>query len=282
MPTVSDPGHGGFDPNSYGGFGVYPQGGGPADPPPRKKNRLGLIIGALAAVVIVSGVVAIYFLLVPGSPQASGPTPAPPVTTTQSSAPTTVEVTPVSVAPKIPGWQAVASRKGVLAYDVPPSWKVDRPGGLIGFGTSGSPDKVTMLDDAVFRPGFCQGRAGSTRAGAGLTSVGESDAGKAAAELARKTAIGAYTTADGTPPGIQATPPQPVTIGAQHGFQVTANLTVRPQGPCDSPRAVIVVTALPGSGGGTIALITWADQGTPDQADPADLHRISDSLRPAR
>lgn len=188
-----------------------------------------------------------------------------------------------TLAPKIPGWHVVTAPKVGLAYDVPPSWKVDSPATIIGFTDQAGNPVVGMSNAATYLSGYCPANSGSTRGGAGVTTAQTTDPAQAASDAAKAWGNAGYNAADGTPPVIAPAQPQATTVLGVVGALVHDTLTMIKTTSCDPTGAEIDVVAWPlkAPQSGCGLFILYADQGTPDSADVADLIRIVSSLRPA-
>jgi hypothetical protein len=98
---------------------------------------------------------------------------------------------PTTVAPKVPGWQGVASATYQMAYDAPASWKVNDPGTSIGFAEDAAGIYVIMHSSSEFLKGFCPARKALSRAAVGFTGDNDADPlGTVATNAARQWAIG--------------------------------------------------------------------------------------------
>lgn len=281
QPTYPDTG--GWQTTPYGGLGVYPAPGGypgPGQQPPRKKRTLTIVLSVVAVLVLVlvgGGAVALYQQKSHRANSASPSRPnSPSRTETARPSPSSP---PTILPPTIAGWQVVPTQRG-LAYDVPPTWKVQPPDTVIGFKDPTGAPLVEIKNPATYQDGYCPGQSGSSRAGAGVTGSNESDPATSATSAAQTWATAGYTTENGTPPAVTLSQPEPITASGVQGMHVTANFTVVPQSDCDPPAGVVHAVAFPtGNGTGTILFIAYADQGVDQAETDQDLLQMINSIR---
>jgi hypothetical protein len=279
-PGYPQPGYQpGYQPGGYGG----PGGG-----PPRR-NNLPWILG-LVALVVVAGVTATVLLInkddestnAAGSPTSEKATPTtettpPPTTDTTSLSPEDIQTDPV-----IPGWQGVLSSRDKAAYDVPPDWKVESPGTIVGFEDNEGNPVALMHGVATYKPDACPDSPGSYRGHVGFVTADDLDPKKAAPGAAKLFADAAALQEDGTKLPVKVSAPTRVKVAQDSVAAVRASATItnaQPDG-CDAPSVVFTAIAFK-TGDQTALFMMYLDQGTAD-ALPADVaEQLISSVRPA-
>lgn len=259
-------------PPYFGGY-VDPPGYHDEDPePPRSGRRL--LVAGLVAIVLAAGGIVTLTLVKAGTDDT--PAAQPPRTTapraSRSSAPR------YSVAPVLKGWQAVAADLERVAYDVPPDWKVEEPGTLVGFEDTTGP-RTAIHAVSTYQPEACVNASGSYRAHAGFTKLTGRDPRSAAGAVARLWAEAAAQKPQGDPSVPE--PPAVATHISTGAPAWTASATVTPRpGYCEPPTLKITTVTF-GVAGGTAVFVIYADQGVPDALPDTITDRIITTLRPA-
>lgn len=255
----------------YRGFGAFEP---PPPPPNRRRGALiGLTIGAVALLGVVTGVA---FLAT--GPERAQPAPAPTGGATPPTEVSTRESSAAPQAPLEPGWQVARVPKRGAIYDVPPNWQVDPdPTAVYGYGEPH--DAVTATGVATFQRGFCAGQPNSYRATAGATAGrGPSDTA-VAAETSQRFIAKAYTR-DGVAPITKPGPPQPIELaGGISAVRINTEVVLPRPARCDSPRIAVSVLATNNDGESSMVFLAAADQDVPDAVAPDVLDRIGGSLR---
>jgi len=235
----------------------------------------------------------------PTSPTSAAATsaPGPPRSVTSPPGPV-VTPTPPPVAPVVPGWQAVAGRE-LVAYDVPPTWQVEKGDTLTGFEYHDDTDArlVTMHNLASYRSGACPAMPGSARARAGFVSPRGGSATAAAPELSQRWAEVATlqlggrvsdvsptqtvtTTVDGAAVG-SGSPGSGVAGGAVVATESTTlvRFSSLPRLPaCQAPAMTVTAVSFEAHGA-VVAFVLWTDEQVADGVTADDANRILRSLR---
>ncbi len=210
----------------------------------------------------------------PRTAPAPGPTASAPRPSSTPSLP--------SVPPVVPGWSAVPSRE-LVAYDVPPEWKVESPGLLTGFETSGGAHEVvSMHNAATFKPSACTGAPTSYRARAGLVSPKGQRAESAAAEISRQwaTVAGVHKDGSASPIGEMTVSPVKIAGGTLDATMATTTLTVtEPDSACPAPTMTFTAVSFVRDGA-LVVFMLYADQGVPDALPQDAATKVVGSLRP--
>lgn len=191
---------------------------------------------------------------------------------------------PVSTVPvKVAGWKAVTSEKYGFTYDVPKSWKINSPTLLIGFEDKDGKPLAAMSATAEYRKGFCASERVASRAATGFNQYVDGTVPEVAEHAARKWAKAAYTPDNGPEPNVSLSTPRTVSVGRLEGAHVVVDVTAISQAaPCQPPRALVHVVAVPGrEKGKTVVFVLYADQGVDDAAPKRTLQKIAGSLRPS-
>jgi hypothetical protein len=255
---------------------------------------VGVVVGVLVAAVAVAG---IFFVSrdtgQPTSPRTiAGPTQTSPGTTSspprpsQSSAPRTPTRTPSTqptpsppdVPAVVPGWTAVESRE-LVAYDVPPDWKVEEGSLLTGFQAPGG--LVIMHNSATFKDGACPADSSSSRGRAGLVSPKGQPAKEAAAAISKQWAEVAALDDGGTGATVGGTTVTTVTVaaGSTEATAATTVLTIPHPQPCQAPSMTFTAVSFEVKGQ-VVVFMLYLDQGMPDALPQDVAARIIGSLRP--
>ncbi|MBE1573129.1 hypothetical protein ACFORH_31000 [Amycolatopsis roodepoortensis] len=204
----------------------------------------------------------------------SGPTTRAPVVYTPS---------PRVVAPPVTeGWQSVAGKDGVYAYDVPPNW-IPKPGTIHGWEKGTQVPGITMVASAFVGEGYCPQEKGSRVGGAGVANIKVSDPAAAAKKAVDDLAVSAYNPENGPLTAkITPEPPQPAEFTLGTGKKVPASIVfaevVTPPGPCGVQRALVGVLA-PELGDASAALAVYSGQGAPGGADRELILKILKTYR---
>ncbi|MGQ0841816.1 hypothetical protein [Actinokineospora sp.] len=284
-PTTFQP-QGHPQPSGYQGLGMYPQ--------PGKPNRTPVIVALVAAMVVVIGVAVTVFVASGGSdpepvaaPQSteSAPTSSTSRRRASTSPPpaskTPTEVSDITVDPVIAGWQGVLSFKEKVAYDVPPGWKPEKPGVLVGFEDNEGKPTATMHGVSTYKPDACTGVRGSYRGRVGLVTAGKVETTLAAKNGVKLFAEAAALNTDGSKSPVTATEPVSTKVaqGKIDAVLATATLTVDQPGDCPSPTVLFTAVAFK-NGADTALFMMYADQGVPDALAPDVAQQVIASLRP--
>lgn len=276
----------------YQGFGLYQQ---QPPPPPRKPDRTPWIVAAAAVVVVAVGVVTTLLLVDsrsdPGTPIAATTSTPPPPSSSSSSTkrpsprPTTsktpTEVKDILVEPVVEGWQGVLSPKEGVAYDVPPDWKVQTPGTIVGFEDNDGKPAAVMHGVSTYKDGACPGARGSYRGHVGFATADELALDVAARGGVKLFAESAALNPDGSkaPVVVNEIAPRKVGQGKVDAVTATAVLTVTQPGECPSPSVLFTSVAFK-VGTRTALFVMYMDQGVPDALPAEVAEKVIASLRP--
>lgn len=258
-------------------------------PPPPPRSQAGAIIAIIAVVVVlIGGGVTAAVLLSGGNDEHPSPAALPPGSGLPSApglpAPSAPGPLPTSAPPSapatVPGWRAVVAVKHGVTYDVPPGWKVQSPGTIVGFEDATGKPEVAGSGAADYKEGYCQGHSGSWRAETAVTEYGTTDLAADAADAARKWGTYAYTPDKGRAPAVSLSAATAIDAGGTPGKEVTATVTLRDHSdPCNPPRGVVHAAATTLKNGHVAVLLVIGDQGVGDAAPDTDLQKIAGSLR---
>ena len=181
---------------------------------------------------------------------------------------------------KVPGWRAVVAVNHGVTYDVPPGWKVQSPGTIVGFEDAQGRPEVAGSGAADYKEGYCPGHSASWRAETAVTGYATTDLAADAADAARKWGTYGYTPDNGQAPAVSLSPAKAIDAGGTPAKEVTATVTLRDHSdPCNPPRGIVHAVATTLKNGKVAVLIVIADQGVADAANDADLLKIAGSLR---
>jgi len=277
-------GFGGYQPSDSSGYSPTPE---PApepaepkpEPEPRKPAKQPMSRSgrrAMYGFFATLGVIAVAALANNSdrSSDSSAPTPRTPTVYTPS---------PQVVAPPVTeGWQSVAGKDGVYAYDVPPNW-TPKPGTIHGWEKGSQVPGITMVASAFVGEGYCPQEKRSRIGGSGVANVKVADPAAAARKALDDLTISAYNPEDG--PLTAKITPEPLqtaefTLGT--GKKVSASIllaeVVTPPGPCGERRALVGVLA-PQLGDASAALAVYSGQDTPGGADREQILKILKTYR---
>ncbi|MEC3953864.1 hypothetical protein VMT65_12570 [Nocardia sp. CDC153] len=242
-------------------------------PAPRGPNRTWLILGAVAAVIVlVGGGIAAYAL----TRDDSGGTSAAP-TTTAGAAPTSKGGSPStspsgSGSPK-PGSRTVVAPVLGISYDVPAGWTISAPtqtsaqsgadGALIGYARSSEGND------------YCPGSA--FRSLAFVAQVSDTDLAAAATKTAKIAIEGGYDDPTGGKPGA---PTAVTTASGITGQQVEASGPWKPSQPgCTTNGYSVYTFAFAGPRHATLVMTILADRGTTGELPADQAKQMIASLR---
>ncbi|WP_326569430.1 hypothetical protein VSH64_48165 [Amycolatopsis rhabdoformis] len=234
-------------------------------PPSRLKGRPSRALWILVALMALG--VALTNFFGAGRHHAASPGPV-----TPSRGPLTYQPEPRVVVPAVvAGWSSVASRGGVLAYDVPPTWTPE-PGTVHGWdGTATSPG-ITLTTSASTGRGYCG--SDSSHGGAGLTTEDLGDA-EAAARKAVGDLIGSAYAAGAK---VTYAPAQDATVHLETSTQparvVLADVTQGGADACTQKHVTVGAIAL-AAPAQSVVLVAYTD----DTTSRADLLRLLQSYR---
>ncbi|MEC3980776.1 hypothetical protein [Amycolatopsis sp. H20-H5] len=279
-------GFGGYQPSdsprfeSSQGFGVAKTPDYQQPRPPRRKRpmsrsarRLVLTLGA--TVVVVGG--SLLFGTARHHPPRTA-TPRPP--TTYTPAPQVVVPAVVS------GWQSVAGKDGVYAYDVPPNW-APHPGAVHGWDRTPAVPGIVLSASAFLGESFCAAAPGSRLGGAGVTTVPLGDPAAAAEQAVTNLGVSAYSPDDGPLSEVTVEPAQAAEVSFGGGEKaaasiVLAEVTPSATGACVSRRALVGAIALrpadPANPKSAV-LVVYSDQGNPGATSREQVLQILHSYR---
>lgn len=187
------------------------------------------------------------------------------------------------VAPTVQGWQGVGVAKYHVAYDVPPTWKVETPGTIVGYDDPQGQPLVVMGGVSTYKEGFCAGRRYSYRAHVGFTRSDRSDPVQAARQTVQDWADAGYSDkqAGGTAQlDLGRATAVRVGGGAITATEVTGRVTVQQPKDCDANSVAVTGVAMALPGGGLVVCVVEADQDVPDALPAADLAKIIATIRP--
>ncbi|MEV7552547.1 hypothetical protein AB0N89_23295 [Amycolatopsis sp. NPDC089917] len=278
-------GFGGYQPSDSSGYAPTPE---PAEPKPEPSpepqkpakqpmSRSGR--RAMYGFFATLGVIAIAALANNGdsSSESSAPTPRTPTVYTPS---------PRVVAPPVTeGWQSVAGKDGVYAYDVPPNW-TPKPGTIHGWEKGTQVPGITMVASAFVGEGYCPQEKRSRIGGSGVANVkaaDPADASVAARKALDDLTVSAYNPEDGPLTAkISPEPPQATEFTLGSGKKIPASIVlaevVTPPGPCGAQRALVGVLA-PQLGDASAVLAVYSGQDTPGGADREQILKILKTYR---
>jgi hypothetical protein len=287
------------DTGGYQGFGQYPQdqnqypqtggyqfptGGFPQAPPPKPK-RTGLIVGVIAAVLVVAlgATLAIILLNRNSDEQAGGggnPTSKPTTTTTTSGPTTTTSTTTTTTSPsgspQYPGWQTVPVPDKHAAYDVPSDWQVEPS----ATGSVTIPESEATMDAvSTYKIGACPGSAGSFRAKVGFAPESTSTP-SAAAKTVAKTWADALASAYKGKTAAPQTSTQRVNQGQTEATLAVVKITTQ-KDSCNPPAMIVAVVSFQ-SGSATESLVLFGDQDVSGAITSDVVAKVLTTARPAQ
>ncbi|MGW4241806.1 hypothetical protein [Nocardia sp. NPDC004722] len=261
--------------------GYYPP---PVPPPGGGKGKVWLFAGLGALVVAIVAAVVVVALVNRNSNEPSAKSNTTPslisaltsttAKPTGSNRPTTTKTTgpkPTSTpAAVIPGYQVVTIPDNGAAYDIPPTWKVDRSGqSSFGSGADAIPVAGLAQDGADYCPN-------NVRTNVFLTQSGESDPAKAAADIGTRLGrigwSGASGATSGAPESFQSSD------GQLQGIYLETKGTTQAAAGCASTFSVYTF-AFPGDNGAFVFTIA-ADTGVDQAVDATTAKKILASIRP--
>jgi hypothetical protein len=271
-------GFGGYQPSDSPGY--TPETPALAEPEPQKPAKQPMSRSgrrAMYGFFATLGVIAVATLANNSdrSSESSAPTSRKPAVYTPS---------PQVVAPPVTdGWQSVAGKDGVYAYDVPPDW-TPKPGTIHGWEKGSQVPGITMVASAFVGEGYCPQEKRSRIGGSGVTKVQVAAPAAAAEKAVNDLAVSAYNPENGPLTAkITPEPAQPTEFTLGTGKKVPASIVlaevVTPQpGACGVRRALVGVLA-PELGDASAALAVYSGQDTPGAADREQILKILKSYR---
>jgi len=273
-------GFGGYQPSDSSGYTPVPETPAPEpEPEPEKPAKQPMSRSgrrAMYGFFATLGVIAVAALANNGdrSSESSAPTPRAPIVYTPS---------PQVVAPPVTeGWQSVAGKDGVYAYDVPPNW-TPKPGTIHGWEKGTQVPGITMVASAFVGEGYCPQEKRSRLGGSGVANIKLADPAAAAKKAVDDLAVSAYNPEDGPLTAkITAEPPQTTEFTLGTGKKVPASIVlaevVTPPGACGAHRALVGVIA-PQLGEASAALAVYSGQDAPGGADRELILKILKTYR---
>ncbi|MGI5230496.1 serine/threonine-protein kinase [Actinoallomurus sp. CA-142502] len=249
---------------------------------PKRGRRAGVIAGLGAAVVALAAGTAVALTWDGKPPPRPGPTP------TKSAAVQTPRAE--KTGPLIAGWKTTLAPQYGIAYDVPPTWKVQSPDWVTWFPDAKK--NILAAEKAVAE--VDQGKC--TRADAGIRggvlsaqTPSKDQLGTlqyAAADEARKWASAAY--------GGAGAHPRPPTVSTGQGGSITLNgidaaytivsVTTAPGGDaCTPPHAMvetIAMASVPGSSTGPTFFTVFADRNVSGEVSSEEIKKVIGTIRP--
>lgn len=243
----------------------------------RNVFRISITVGAVLLVIV-------FVLVGMSGPGRQGGSALPPYPTYPSFPPLTLPPTQtrVPVPPSVPGWQGVAVPKYDVAYDVPPDWKVETPGTIVGHEDPTGKPLVVMSGVSTYKDGFCTDHPYSYRAHLGFSRTDLSDPAQAARNAVQSWADAGYSdqiTGGSALVTMSAPTKVPVDGGRSTGTQVTGLVAVPYPRECDAPNVMLNAVAAH-TPAGLVVCLTEADQDAPAALSPADLSKIVGTIRP--
>jgi hypothetical protein len=199
---------------------------------------------------------------------ASARTPAEPPSTAPGSA-------------KPGSWQQVVAVKHGLTYNVPPAWKVETSGTIVGFEDANGKPLVGMggVAGRTYKSSCQLVRAGVT-GGDRPSPTGTGNLAGIAKTIAEKWAVAGYTPKAGKAPTVKIKLTETVRQGGLKGSHVRADITLNgTHGTCDPPAASIDVLVFPAKSGNPIGFIMYADRGVDLAVSPATLRAVLKTVR---
>ncbi|WP_410580226.1 hypothetical protein [Amycolatopsis sp. lyj-108] len=272
-------GFGGYQPSDSSGYTPpVPELAAPVEPEPQPAKQPMSRSGrrAMYGFFATLGVIAVATLANNGSDRSSSSTPT-------TRAPIVYTPSPQVVAPPVTdGWQSVAGKDGVYAYDVPPNW-TPKPGTIHGWEKGTQVPGIRMVASAFVGDGYCPQDKESRIGGSGVTNVKVSEPSAAAQKAIDDLAVSAYNPENGPLTAkITKEPAQPAEFTLGTGKKVPASIVlaevVTPPGPCGARRALVGVLA-PELGEASAALAVYSGQDTPGGADREQILKILKTYR---
>ena len=253
--------------------------------PPKQRTGIAVSVLLLAVVAVVVGVTVI---LTTGG-HGDTPTAAPPPVTPRSAPtvpsdplPSYASPKPLAVQPLIAGWQAVATDRDGVAYDVPPDWQVLSPGTIAGYESANGDPEVLMHTVADYRHDFCPAERGSTRAQVGFITPQDPSPPTQARDAVRAWAAAAAEGDDGTRPAVTVSTPRRVAVdgGKLTATVYTATAPMADPDTCQAPLVKVTVAALSKPDGTPALFVAVTDEQVPDALPDSVLGQVVASLRP--
>ena len=252
-------------------------------PRPKRDRRKGAFIGLAAAVAVIVGT-AVAWGWAPDGGHDPGPTP-----TRSVAGPTHGGRS--GAAPVIAGWKATLAPQYGIAYDAPPSWKVQDPDYAIYFQDAKSNVLAAEKGVAEINRGKCTRAAAGVRGGSSpvLQPTGDQLGvlRSVAGDEARKWAAAAYGQAEAPPrqPRISTGRSGPVTVNGITAARASVAVTPDAGGdPCTPSHAVVETIAMAAAQGsssvGPVFFTVFADRNVPGQVTDDEIKKIISSVRP--
>ncbi|MBE7187188.1 MAG: hypothetical protein INR67_02755, partial [Jatrophihabitans endophyticus] len=220
---------------------------------------------------------------VPTSPATSTSPPA-----TSSAPASTVAAPPpdsvkrITVPPLISGWHGVLSPKEKVAYDVPPGWKVETPGTLVGFEDNKGRPIAIMHGVSTYRSDACPTVPGSYRGHTGFATAGDLAPTAAARAGVSVFARGVALRDNGSRAPISRTQLAGIRVdrGKIEAEYARATVSLNDKSDCGSPSVVVVAVAFRTGPHATALFIGYFDQGVRDALQISTARKIFTTLRP--
>ncbi|WP_020671359.1 hypothetical protein [Amycolatopsis nigrescens] len=272
-------GFGGYEPASYAATTGTPVPA-PASEPPKPKRRRSKAPYGLLAVVVLLG---LGYVGSRSTSRDEVDAPAPSTSSATSYTPRPKVVVPPAVA----GWQSVAGRDGLYAYDVPPGW-TPKPDTVHGWNADANGPGITLVASAFTGQEYCPTDKNRDRGGSGVAPVAQRDYALAAAETVTLIAKQAYTAEGGPQPALAVGSPEPAQIDDGAGGKRNASVTVAEvtvagnDKSCMPPRALVGAIAIePGdqTDAKSPVLVAYFDQAYPGETTREQLAELLRSYR---
>ncbi|WP_031467323.1 hypothetical protein [Sciscionella sediminilitoris] len=274
--------HGDYPRSGYGGLGYFS----PAPQPPKRGRGKVLVLSALGLVVVLAAVLIPLLLLnsgdsreqaAPSSAPASASLPAPPSVKTDGLTAKDVSV-PAVTGDK--GWQGVKDLREKTAYDVPPGWKVEKPGLLTGYQSKDGKHILSGHAVSTYKSGYCLDDAHVSRGFVAWKTVSRSvDKDMAVRNLATNLVTLAASDKNTLPhmptPQVTAT-----TVYGGKPARMAKVSAVPISQQCGAPKRTAIAVGFTANIGNVVVLICY-DEGVPDAPAQGDIDRIIASLRDA-
>ncbi|RJQ79279.1 hypothetical protein D5S17_11205 [Pseudonocardiaceae bacterium YIM PH 21723] len=241
-----------------------------------KPARAILVLGTVVALLVAAAVgTAVY-----RREHAAAPSPtwqAPPVVTLPPSSPPTS----TSVPPLTAGWHSVLSIRDSVAYDVPPDWRPEKAGVLVGFESTDGP-RVIMHSVATYKADACPDVPGSTRGQTGFVSADRADPQTVVSTAVTLWAEAAMKVPTGSGQ-VSPSPAVPVQLAqGRSGWLSTAVVPVPPAENCPAPKLKLTAVAfVPAEGAKTALFLLYNDVDVPDELPQPIIDQVIATLRKA-
>lgn len=249
---------------------------------PKRGRRAGVVAGIGAAVVVLAAGTAVALTWDKKSPPKPGPTP------TRSTASQTPRAE--KTGPLIAGWKTTLAPQYGIAYDAPPTWKVQDPDYAVWFPDAknnilAGEKSVAEVDKGkctLVTTGLRGGMLSAQKPSADQLGVLQSAAG----DEARKWASAAYGGAGAhpRPPTVSTGQSGRITLNGIDAAYTTVSVTTAPGGDaCTPPHAMvetIAMASVPGSSSGPTFFTVFADQNVSGQVSSEEIKKVIGTIRP--